>query len=159
MRLSGREDMALGISDAFRLLSDFDFLERQILRRGIEIVRTDRLADPGPGVTWTAKPSWKGRDYPMVLEISEWSPPTGAVLTSASGGLVGELNAELVALSRNSTRLRMFLTVKGQTFRDRMFLQSAKLAKSGLETRFSGFVSALAKSAEARAEQALATGG
>lgn len=153
MMLSGQEDIGLGIEDAFRCVTDLDFLERQVLRRGIDIVRTDQLETPGTGVTWSAKPDWNGRTYPMILEISEWHAPECACLIADGKGFEGDMKAELVALSPSVTRLRLGLTVRAKTFRERMLLQSVGLAKARLSEKFSGFVKDFARNVELRAAQ------
>lgn len=153
MKLSGQEDIGLGIEEAFRCATDVDFLERQILRRGIEIVRTDSLDAPGPGATWSAKPDWNGRTYPMVLEIAEWESPQHALLVADAKGLAGDLQVDFLALSPQVTRLRLKLTIRANTFRDRMLLQSVTLVKSRLSERFSTFVREFAQNTEMRAAQ------
>lgn len=151
MKLSGQEDIGLGIEEAFRCATDLDFLERQVLRRGIDIVRTDRLEMPGVGATWTAKPDWNGRTYPMILEISDWQSPERAGLVANAKGLEGDLTAEFLALSPQVTRLRLVLTIRAKTFRDRMLLKSVELAKSRLSEKFSNFVQDFARNTENRA--------
>lgn len=153
MRLTGREDIGLGIEDTFAIVTDTAFLERQLLRRGIEIVRTDSLAETGPGATWEASAVWNGRTFPISIEVTGWSPPGMALLVGRSGGLSGEISAELTALSRTQTRLRVSLTVRGSSFRDRMLLNSAALAKARLTQKFGTVVTAFARTAEARAAQ------
>lgn len=150
MKLSGREDIALGLDEAFRVVTDIPFLERQVLRRGIDIVRTDALAEVGPGATWRTAPEWKGRSYPMLLEITSWTPPESAALTAVSKGLTGDLTAEFTALSQQRTRVRLNLIVRGSSFWDRMFLQSVSLTKGRLSERFANVVSDFLEGAELR---------
>ncbi len=151
MRLSGREDIGLGIEEVFAAATDVAFLERQLLRRGIEIVRTDTLGETGLGAAWSAKTAWNGRPFPVDVEVTEWTPPGSAALLARSRGLTGDVSLALAALSRNDTRLQVTLTFKASSFRDRMFLNSVALAKSRLSRQFSDLVCAFAKSVETRA--------
>lgn len=152
MRLSGREDIGLAIGDAFAAMTDFGFLERQLLRRGIDVVRTDPR--DGIGAAWAVQAAWNGRAYPVAVALADWAPPGAAVLQARSNGLSGEIRAELAALARRQTRIRVTLTVTGSGFRDRMLLNSLALAKTRLSRQFSEAVSAFARSVETRAARA-----
>ena len=154
MRLSGREDIDLGIDEAFAAATDVAFLERQLLRRGIDVVRVDGLEAAGLGAAWRAEAGWGGRRYPLAIEAVEWSAPGAVALLARSGGLSGNLRAELTALSRGQTRIRVTLDVKGAGFRDRMLLNSVALAKSRLSQKFAGVVSSFARDLETRAARA-----
>ncbi len=154
MRLSGREDIDLGIEEAFAALTDVAFLERQLLRRGIDVVRTDALELPGVGAAWRAEADWAGRRYPLAIEATEWVAPSAVTLVARSGGLSGILRPELTALSRSQTRIRVTLDVKGAGFRDRMLLNSVALAKSRLSQKFSDVVTTFARDVETRAARA-----
>lgn len=154
MKLSGREDIDVAIEDAFGALTDVAYLERQLLRRGIDIVRTDGAGPVGEGAAWAADADWNGRRYPLDLQVAEWSPPGAALLSARSNGLLGDLRAELTALSKRSTRVRVTLVLRGTGFRDRMFLNSVSLAKARLSSRFSEAVSDFAKSLETRVARA-----
>ena len=75
MRLSTRQDIDAPLDEAFAAISDFDYLERQILRRGIQIVRTDDLSTPGPGMAWRGDMTLRGQVYDVRCRLAEWTAP------------------------------------------------------------------------------------
>ena len=151
MRLFVQEDLEIGRDDAFREVVDLDFLERQLLRRGVDLVRTDEMQCPGVGASWSAGVEMSGHRRTGQARITRWAPPEAALLEVDSGGLAAELLAEFNALSRTSTRLRVTLDLRARRLRDRMFLHSLQLTKKRLSGRLCGLVEGFAREAERRA--------
>jgi hypothetical protein len=151
MKFTTREDIDLPIGEAFAAVADFDYLERQILRRGIEIVRTDTLEHPDIGMAWRAGLSWRAQEHDIRCRLVGWTPPEEVQLEAISGGLTCGLTAKLTALSRNSTRLWVATTLRASTFRDRLLLQSLHLGKAKLSRKFETVVSGYAQDAARRA--------
>lgn len=154
MRLSTREDIGAPLDEAFAAVSDFDYLERQILRRGFQIVRTDALDVPDVGMAWRADVTMRAQLYDVRCQLADWTPPEMARLTAESGALSCELEVNLSALSLNTTRLRAAMTLRAHAFRERMLLQSLQLAKSRLSRQFEEIVRGYAHDAGRRAAAA-----
>lgn len=154
MRLSTRQDIDAPLDEAFAAISDFDYLERQILRRGIQIVRTDDLSEPGPGMAWRGDMTLRGQVYDVRCRLAEWTAPSIVRMEADSGALSCELEVNLSALSLNTTRLRAALTLRGHAFRERMLVQSLQLAKSRLARQFEEIVQGYAVDAGRRAAAA-----
>lgn len=150
MKLSTREDIDAPLDEVFAAISDFDYLERQILRRGIQIVRTDALPEPGAGMGWRAELGWRSQMHDVACDLVEFTPPSEVLMAAVSGGLQCNLQAQTTALSRSTTRLRVAMTLRATSFRDRMFVQSLQIAKSRLSRQFSGIVSNYAQDAARR---------
>ena len=154
MKLSTRDDIDAPLDEAFAAVSDFDYLERQILRRGVQIVRTDTLAEHGAGMAWRGDVTWGSQVYDVRARLADWTPPNKVLLTAESGGLSCELELNLSALARHSTRLRAAMTVRAHAFRERMLLHSLQLAKTRLARQFEEIVSGYAHDAGRRAAAA-----
>ncbi|MEM9974843.1 MAG: SRPBCC family protein [Pseudomonadota bacterium] len=151
MKFSCQQDIDAPLEAAFAAVADLDYLERQLLRRGIEVVRTDARELPGTGMGWAGDLFWRGQTFPVVAEVVEWAPSEMASLSAQSGGLRGGLQARFTPLSRGSTRVRIGMTITGAGFRDKMLLQTVKLAKARLDRQFSEIVAAYLNDAWRRA--------
>lgn len=151
MRFSTREDIDAPIDAAFAATADLDYLERQVLRRGIELVRTDALEAPAPGMGWRAELPIRSELREVRCALEAWSPPQSLLFRAFSGGLESELLAEFTALSRRTTRIRVVMELRASGFRDRMLLNALRLSRARLAERFSGIVAGMARDAERRA--------
>lgn len=152
MKLQAREDLRLGREVVFAAITDVDIIERQLLRRGIDVQRTDAGRDVQPGACWSATLDWGGRKLPLTVHVADVIKPEAIVIQARSGGLTGDLRIELAALSRKDTRMRVTLTVTARGLRDRLFLKSMVLARPQLSQRFSRLVSTFAQMIAARSE-------
>ncbi|NNF71788.1 MAG: hypothetical protein HKN02_06305 [Rhodobacteraceae bacterium] len=151
MKFSSREDMDAPLEAAFSAVADFDYLEGQILRRGIQIVRVDTQPEPGPGMSWQAEMGWRSQQHDITCDLVGWAPPSDVTMTAVSGGLNCEILAQMTALSRSTTRLRVAMTLRANTFRDRLLVQSLQIAKARLARQFGDMVHAYAQDAARRA--------
>jgi len=75
MNFSTREDVEAPIEATFDMLCDFENYERQALRRGAEVRRTDNLSAPGVGMTWAARFMMRGRPRDLDLSMTEFQRP------------------------------------------------------------------------------------
>lgn len=150
MQFTAQEDVAAPIEFVFEQLSDFQSFERSALRRGAEVQRVDSKADIGIGMKWDASFKLRGRKREVQVELTEFDPPTGMVVSSRSPNMGGHMTIDLVALSRGRTRMSLEVELNPKTLSARLMVQSLKLARSKLSKRFRERVAGYAEELEDR---------
>lgn len=150
MKFSTREDVEVPIAQAFDLICDFDIYERSAMRRGAEVQRTDSLTKPGAGMKWRAAFKMRGKMRDIDIEMTRFDQPNEMCVLSSTSGIDGTGQIELVALSRNSTRISVEFELKPTNLSARLLVQSLKLAKGSLTKRYKLRVAEYAKSIENR---------
>ena len=150
MDVTTREDIAAPIEAVFEHISDFDWFERAALRRGADIVRIDNLDAPGAGMKWRAEFDYRGRVRKANVELVEYDAPNGMRALMHSAGLEMDATVELVAMSKNRTRMNINVTAAPQTIPARLMIQSAKLARTSIQKRFRRRVAEYAAELEER---------
>lgn len=148
MKFSAREDVAASVEDVFAHMTDFSRFERQALRRGIDVDRLDRLAEPGVGMAWRITFDLRGRRRVAETRLIRYLVEQQLGFAATVSGLACDISVELTRLSRFKTRMHVALDITPQTFRARLLLQGLKLAKSKLSDRFKTRVSRLARDIE-----------
>lgn len=136
MKFSTQEVLDVPAAAAFALLTDFERFESVAARRGVEVRRTDALADPGVGLAWDATFEVRGRRRSISLQVVRYQPPDLLMLEFTSEGLRGETRVELISLGAEKTRAMISLEMRPATLAARLLLQSLKLAKSRLTRRY-----------------------
>lgn len=129
MDFTARSDVEAPIGFVFCRLSDFGGFEKAALRRGAEVVRTDRLEQPGAGARWRASFRYAGKPRRMILSLEDYDAPGHMRFDLESTNLAGELIFDLHELSRGQTRVQVKLRLKPLTITARVHLQTARLAK------------------------------
>jgi len=150
MRITTRQDIAAPIAQVFAEVTDATAFERQALRRGAEVRRLDRLPALAVGSSWRVAFSFRGREREAAVAVTRLEAPTLVSATIESGGLHGATVAELLALSRTTTRLVLTFDLEATTLTSRLLLQTLKLARGSLERRAEGRVATWAREVEAR---------
>lgn len=150
MRFNTREDIAVPIEQVFEALSDFEAIEREALRHGAEVSRTGDHSVKGPGQGWTLLFVHRGRARKLKTEIDVYTPSSKLSAKGKVGGLQGVLDVDLVALSPKITRVDVNVKLKPTTLSSRLFVQTLKLARSTLNTRFKNKVAHLSRKLEER---------
>ena len=150
MKFASREDIAAPIDAAFAMLTDFDGFERAAMRRGAEVQRTDTLREPGEGMSWNARFMLRGREREVAVTLGTYDPPNQMAFTGGSQGLEAGMVIDLVALSRQRTRMSVSLKLSPKTLSARLLVQSLKLARSNLNRKFHLRVADYAKDIEDR---------
>jgi hypothetical protein len=150
MKLSASEDIEAPLDRVFAEISDFGAIERQALRRGAEVRRTDTLSAPGAGLKWHAAFRFRGKPREADIVMTEYTPPDRMVFHCVTGGLHTHTVIDLVALSRSRTRIALHSTLDPKTLSARLLVQSLKLAKGGIDKRFRKRMASFAKHFEDR---------
>ncbi|MGC8201621.1 SRPBCC family protein [Aliiroseovarius sp. PTFE2010] len=136
MKLSTREDIEAPIEHVYREIADFDAIEKQVLRRGVVLERTDAGGPGGLGRAWKATFEHRGKTRKADARIADVGQPNGYVVFGTIGGVEAEFQIDLVALSRNRTRVVAGVEMRPKTLSARLLIQSLKLGKAGLQRRF-----------------------
>lgn len=150
MRFTTREDISVSADEVFEAISDFDLVEREVLRRGAEISKLGDHSKKGEGQAWEVKFSHRGRSRTLETEIDRYEPGRALHSKGKIGGLTYVLRLDLVALTPGMTRLTVDLDMKPNTLSARLFVQSLKLTKNILMKRFRSRVKYLAQRLEDR---------
>lgn len=150
MDLTTREDIEAPIDFVFDQVTDFTAFERQALRRGASVRRSDTLADKGVGMSWDVTFTFRGKERQMRAELTHFDPTNGYVIQMISGGITGTSLVDLVALSRGRTRLSIKTEMVANGLTARLLLQSLKLARANLANRLSTRVTTYSRDLEAR---------
>lgn len=150
MKLSGRTDIGAPVAFVFAALSDFEAWERAAMRRGADVHRTDKLRNPGPGMTWQARFAWRGRERQVQVRLTKLVTNLNLALDFDGPSVEGNLNIELVELSAKRTRMLMQVDLKPRTLSARLFIQSMKLTKNRVQRKYDARLQTIAKDIEAR---------
>ncbi len=136
MQVTGTEDVAAPIKHVFAELTAFDALERQAMRRGIDVRRQFRTAEPTIGDGWDATFRFRGKERNAKITLDACDAPNEVCFTGVSGGLETNTQVELVPLSPNRTRVNLVVKMNPKTLSARLLVQSFKLARSSINKRF-----------------------
>ncbi|WP_353472949.1 SRPBCC family protein [Salipiger sp. H15] len=152
MEISTKEDIEVPVERVYAEATNFEHLERQIMRRGIELRRGDPA---GAGShAWHAVFTFRGRARAAEITLIEEDAPNLLVYRSLTDGLEVLTRIEFVALSRSRTRIAMMLELKPRTLSARLMVQSLKLARANLEKKFRVRMADYAQSVEDRLKRA-----
>lgn len=151
MEFSSKEDINASVDEVFTILADIDAIERQALRRGIEVRRKTPHLSPEAGMAWQATFKFRGRKRTSDIVLSEFSPASRMVFDSATGGLETRFEVDLMELSRVHTRGTTTATLVPKTLSARLLVQSMKLAKSKIARRYAVRMAQFARDVEERA--------
>ncbi len=156
MKIATREDIAAPIEMVFAQLADFDGFERAALRRGAEVARTDDLSAPGAGMSWRAAFDYRGKERKATIELTDYDPPNGMMLTTHSSGADFVVVIDLVAMSKSRTRMNLSVDARPRSLPARLMVQSMKLARNTVLKRFRKRVGDFAAGIEERCKRKLA---
>ncbi|MDH5797631.1 MAG: SRPBCC family protein [Paracoccaceae bacterium] len=140
MKFSTRTELRVPADDVFRAITDMARLERQLLRKGVEIEGPKDVDVLGTGQIWRAKFHYRGKKRKIEAAIEDLSRPKRIVIESQVDGLENRCEIDLIALSQTKTRFRMAVELRPKTLSARIFLQSLKLVKQRANKRFTARV-------------------
>lgn len=150
MDFTTREDIEAPAGFVFDRFSDFAGFEKLALRRGAEVVRTDRLEAPGPGMQWRALFPWGGKPRRILLTLEDFRRPTQMRFAVESKNLTGEMTVDLTEMQPGQTRAILKLKVKPLTMTARVMLQGMRLAKGRTVKKMHERLAGFAREAEER---------
>ena len=132
MNFTGKEDIEKPVAEVFAALTDHDAFEKQVMRRGHEISRTDTRAAPGVGMAWKMRFPIRGQMRDLKAMVSTYEPPEQVALDIAIGGLDAVIRVDLIALSRMRTRMNLHIELMPRTITSRVLVQSLRLRRASL---------------------------
>jgi len=150
MKFSTKEDIEAPVDRVFAVLADFETWERAAMRRGADVVRTDKMAAPGPGMGWHVEFTYRGKLRKLDISLLESVPEQKLLLEGIGKPAEGRLSIDLSEMGPRRTRLAIGLEIKPRTLAARLFLQSMKLAKTSVTRRFELRVAQMAADIEDR---------
>lgn len=150
MKLTASEDIDAPIEKVFEQVSDFEYLERTMLRRGVDVRRTDNLTRKAAGMAWTGAFDYRDRRRKFDICIREFEAPFGFKCDAEGQGLNVDVVIDLVSLTQANTRLSVELVLHPKSLSARLMVQSLKLAKNKLQKRFRQRLAEFASEIEAR---------
>ena len=139
MKFSTRIDKDRSAEQLFDSVSDFDRLERLLIRRGVSVKHVDNLSE-GARV-WDLAFDWRGQRRELRLVLARFDRPVKYALTGRSASFDLRIDQSVVALSRHKSRLIFELEVKPRNMRARLLLQTAKLGKAQIDRKLARKVS------------------
>jgi len=120
------------------------------MRRGAEVRRMDDMTKPGVGMKWAASFKMRGKKRDLEMEMIRFERPNEICVLSSTSGIDGTGQIELLALSRNRTRVSVLFELKPTNLSARLLVKSLKLAKNSLTKRYKLRVAEYAISIEDR---------
>ena len=152
MKFSSRQDIGVPIDRLFVELCDFETLSRKAMHRGADVRRIDMRSTPGVGMCWQASFMLRGRKRELEIELVRYNKPHELVFATKSSEIDGTFSVELITLSRSRTRMIVALEMKPLSLSARLLIQSLRLAKKSLTTKFKARVASYANSIEEQLE-------
>ena len=150
MKLEAKHDVEAPAAFVFAQLADFEGWERAAMRRGAEVMRTDKLHAVGPGMGWDCQFRYRSKDRHVTIRLDAISPISALALTGKSAPVDGVLQIDILDLAARRTRVELRLEVKPNTIAARIYVQSLRLARSRVERSFAQRVAQLAVEIEDR---------
>ena len=148
MQFSHRIDKDLPADTLFDAASDFNRIERMLLRRGVSVTRVGEVADAAQA--WDIAFDWRGQRREVRLVLVQFDRPEKMVLTGRSDPFDLKINLSVVALSRQKSRLSFVMEAKPRNMRARLTIQTAKLGRAQLNRKFAKKISSFVDDAIAR---------
>ncbi|MGL6211563.1 MAG: SRPBCC family protein [Paracoccaceae bacterium] len=150
MKLQTRKDIEAPVAFVYKVLSDFDGWERSAMRRGADVNRTDKLRQPGPGMTWIARFPYRGKERTITVRVDGMDRPGHMTLSAFSPVVDGRCKLDLLELAAKRTRLHVELDATPKTFAGRLYFQSLRLARGRIEGKLNKRIDGLALEIEER---------
>jgi hypothetical protein len=161
MRFASRTDIEAPADFVFRVIADFGHWERAAMRRGAEVVRTERPrlgGRPGVDPVWLIRFAFRGKERRITLRVGDIAAPDRLGFSWVGQLFEGSGTIELIALGAGRTRLALVSEVKPRTLAARMILQSLKLVRGKVQARLDGRMATAGSEIAARWQAAQVSG-
>jgi carbon monoxide dehydrogenase subunit G len=136
MKFTGKTDLEANLNATFTAFSDFESFERQVLRSGAKIARTDDVTAAGPGMMWDVEIDFRGKTRKIKVELVDFEDPNRLCFEATAEGLDAMIEVDLTPLSGRQTRANVAFDITAKTLAAKLTLQTARLTKGTLNKRF-----------------------
>lgn len=136
MKLTAKCDIEVPASFAFACLTDFATWERDAARRGAEVERPADMPMTGLGAGWRIRFPFRGKMRKVLVRLESLTQDSEATFSMDSPAMEGTTAVDVLTLSPRRTRLRVSVTVRPKTLAARLFLNTLRLAKGRVQTKF-----------------------
>lgn len=150
MRLVAKKDVEAPAEFVFSQLTDFDAWERAAMRRGADVERSARPAQPGPGTTWQAQFDYRGKPRRLSVRLESLAEPGMMAMTADSEPAAVGIQVDVVDLAAKRTRIETKVEIRPKTLSARLFLQTLRLARARVDREFDKRIALLAVEIEER---------
>ncbi len=136
MKFSTTTDIDAPQKFSFRAASNFNRMEKQVMRRGIALERVNNGEGHIVGLAWRSRVAFKGVERDVDAAVAEYDAPERYLIAGKSDGLDLRFEVAAVSLAAGRTRMQTTLTLEPRTLTARVLLQSLRLGKSRLDRKF-----------------------
>jgi Polyketide cyclase / dehydrase and lipid transport len=133
MKVTSRHDIDAPVDFVFRTLVDFDAWERSAMRRGADVVRTDKMTTVAPGLSWLVRFRFRGKERKLAIRLTGIDPGARAAFAVEGGLFEATSIVDLMELGPNRTRFVMVGEAKPKSLGARLILQSLRLARARVQ--------------------------
>lgn len=151
MKLTAREDIFAPTDAVFEQLVDARALEHGVLRRGLDLKRSNNGDQLTEGEELSTTFRFRGRKRDISGRIREMRRPEHIVFDARTGGMELVSVVNLVPLSPQHTRIDLTINLKPKTLSARLLVQSLKLTRSTVDRKMKRRLREFAKTLEKRA--------
>ena len=136
MKLTAKTDLEVPAAAVYATLIDHSGWEREAIRNGIEVERPAGTPAMGVGAEWRIRGHFRGKPRKVLVRIEEMTQDQRLALGIDSPSVEGTTRLEVMVLSPRRSRLRVDLEVKPKTLAARPFINTLRLAKGRVQSRF-----------------------
>lgn len=136
MKLTAKTDVEAPLAYVYANLTDHAAWEAEAVQRGAEVERPDGTPLTGVGASWRIRVKFRGKLRKFLVRIDDLQPDQRIAFGLEGQAVEGTSVFEVAALSPRRTRLRIVLDVKPKTLTARLFLNTLRLARTRVQSRF-----------------------
>lgn len=135
MRLTAKHDVEVPIAGAFAAFGDPDAWEREALRRGADVTRTDDGTTGLPA--WIIGFVFRGRPRQIAIRQTAAEPPLRLAYAGEGQLYSGTAELSFIDLGPRRTRVHLVMEVKPRSISARLILQTLRLNRKSLDRKVS----------------------
>ncbi len=150
MKFSAKQDIDAPSAFVFAEMTDFEAWERAGMRRGADVVRTDKLRSIGAGMTWHVIFPFRGKSRAVDLRLQNIAPHTRLEFAGTSAAIEATVLVEIVEMSAKRCRAHVVVDLAPRTLTAKLFIQSLRLARARADRKFAFRISQIFSEIETR---------